>query len=296
MVDGMNAGRIIPVTDIMRRYQALRKMSQAARLKEAEHLIEHPEELAAEFAASVARFASYSNLKDHFYPPGRPEHPVSDELKRTNDLILPLKAQQQVIPVDAADRTMQHDAGPAVTAVPAPSLGADYVDRELLVQRTTSPAAWEDGTHNRGGLRLDVLLADIEDRTPIVGELKMPGDMDPFFALVQGLACAAHLATANQYERMRQHLDLGRFPELADAPRLDVWVLFVDGPDYKPGKRLKGKYMNDLKSAAETLAPRLLAQDTISSSVRRIAGLGMKRDASRHVTAEVRWAWERTGT
>jgi hypothetical protein len=29
--------------------------------------------------------------------------------------------------------------------------------------------------------------------------------------------------------------------------------------------------------------------------VRRIAGLSVKRDASRHVTANVRWAWERAG-
>lgn len=291
----MSAERIIPITDIMRRYQALRKMSQGERLKQAEHLVEHPEELATEFAASVACFASYSNLKDHFYPPTRPERPVSDELKRTNDLVLPLKAQQRVIPSDASDRAIDHDAGAAVTAVTASALGADYVDRELLVQRTTSPAEWEDGTDNRGGLRLDVLLADLKDRTPIVGELKMPGDMDPFFALVQGLACAAHLATANQYERMRRHLDLGRFPELTDKPRLDVWVLFVDSPDYKPGERPKGKYMADLQSAAETLAPRLLAENAVSGPVRRIAGLSMKRDALRHVTAKVGWAWERTG-
>jgi hypothetical protein len=170
----------------------------------------------------------------------------------------------------------------------------DYVDRELLIQRTTSPAEWEDGTHNRGGVRLDVLLAYAANRTPIVGELKLPGDMDPFFALIQALACAAHLATPNQYERMRCHLHRGRLPELSAAPRLDVCVLFVDPPDYDPAQPPKGRYMPDLKTAAETLAPKLVAEDALAETVRRVAGLAMAVDDAGTVSAEVRWAWERS--
>ncbi len=172
----------------------------------------------------------------------------------------------------------------------------DYVDRELLVQRTTSPAQWADGRRNIGGLRLDVLLADSTDRTPIVGELKLPGDMDPFFALVQALACAAHLATSHQYERMRRHLGRGSFPEQITAPPFDIWVLFVNAPGYQSGQPPKGKFMADLQSAAETLAPRLLAQDATRSSLRRIAGLCLKLDdGSDTVTSEVLWAWGRSG-
>ena len=234
----------------MRRYHALRKMPQAERLAEAQRLVEHPEELATEFAAGVAQFAPYSNVADHFYPHERVAGQVDAELKRTNDLVLRLEAAKQVIPTDAPDRLMEHDAGLGVTAVPATRLGFDFVDRELLVQRTTSPAEWEDGRLNRGGVRLDVLLADREDRTPVVAELKLPGDMDPpFFALVQALTCAAHLATANQYERMRRHLHRGNFPDLSGgAPRLDVWVLFVDASGQARRQQPKGKYMDDLKS------------------------------------------------
>jgi hypothetical protein len=139
-----------------------------------------------------------------------------------------------------------------------------------------------------------VLLADAADRTPVVGEFKLPGDMDPFFALVQALACAAHLATPNQYERMRRHLDRVRFPELSGALRLDVCVLFVDPPGYDPAQPPKGRYMADLKAAAETLAPKLLAQDALATTVRRIAGLAMRLDDAGTVSAEVRWAWQRS--
>ena len=295
MVDGMSTTRIIPKTDIMGRYRDLRGMSQAKRLSHARRLVEHPEELATESAASVAHFAPYSNLDEQFYPE-RPERHYSEDFKNTNDVVLRLKEQKQVIPVDAPDRAIGRDAGPTVTAVLASALASTYVDRELLVQRTTSPAKWEDGKRNLGGVRLDVLLADVADRTPIVAELKLPGDMDPFFALVQALACAAHLATPNQYERMRRRPGGGQFPRLDGAPRLDVWVLFVDAADRRAGQPPKGAYMADLEHAAEALAPRLLAEDALTDSIRRIAGLGLRKlDGSDEVAADVRWAWERTG-
>lgn len=291
----MNSSRIIPITPIWDRYLRLRNRSQQARLAEARRLIEYPEELATEFAVSVAHFDSYVNIQDGFYPSKRPNHAFAKELKSTKDLILRLKEQNRIVHTDAPNRLTKHDVGTAVTAVPASSLACDYVDRELLVQRTTSPAQWEDGSRNVGGLRLDLLLADSADRTPVVGELKLPGDMDPFFALIQALACAAHLSTRPQYERMRQHLKHGDFPQLTAAPRLDVWVLFVDPPGYQPGQPQKGRYMADLSRAAETLAPRFLAQDAIGGSVRRIAGVRMKLDRSGTVASEVHWAWGRSG-
>jgi hypothetical protein len=95
---------------------------------------------------------------------------------------------------------------------------------------------------------------------------------------------------------MRRHLHRGRFPALdGGAPRLDVAVLFVDPADHDPSRPPRGRYMADLKAAAEALAPRLLAQDALATSVRRIVGLGMKRDATGTVAAEVRSAWARGG-
>ena len=286
--------RIIPITAIWLRYLALRKMSQEQRLAEARRLVDHPEELATEFAESVARFSSYANLKDPFYPPRRPRT-WSDRIQRTNDVVLRLEAQNGLKPADAPNRVTKHGAGAAVTAVPASRLASDYVARELLVHRTTSPAMWEDGSRNVGGLRLDVLLADSEDATPIVGEVKLPGDTDSFFALVQALACAAHLVTVNQYERMRLHLKAVELPELATDPRVDVWVLSVTPPGSEPGQPRRGKYLADLQSATEALAPLLMAQDGIRRSVRRIADLGVSLDPSGALASEVCWAWGQSG-
>ncbi|MGH2927349.1 MAG: hypothetical protein ACRDL8_04020 [Solirubrobacteraceae bacterium] len=289
----MTAKRIIPITPIMRRYQALRKLPQQQRAAEAVRLVGHPAELADEFVASVAHFTPYNNADEPFYPPERATREFAEDVKRTNDIVLRLDDQQHLVPIDAPGRHNDHDAGPLVHSVPAAQLAMDYLDRELLVQRTTSPAAWEDGTPNRGGVRLDVLLADAADRTPIVGELKLPGDMDPFFALVQALACAAHLATPNQYERLRRHSHRVKLPERSKPPRLDIGVLFLSPPDHDPAQPPRGRYMAELTTAAETLAPKLLAHEALAATVRRIAGLDLHLDDTGAVAAKVRWAWQR---
>ncbi len=69
-------------------------MTQSERLEEAKRLLAHPDELAAEFAASVAAFAAYKNLDEHFYD-SRPKHSYNPhELKRTYDVTLRLEAQR----------------------------------------------------------------------------------------------------------------------------------------------------------------------------------------------------------
>jgi hypothetical protein len=110
--------------------------------------------------------------------------------------------------------------------------------------------------------------------------------MDPFFALVQALAGAAHLATPAQYERMRNHLKRGKFPALSAPPRLDVFTLFVG--------RTEGSNQPDSLQAAQTLPPQLLAHDGLATSIRRIAGISLALDPRDQITAEVLFAWERT--
>ena len=208
---------VIPITPLYLRYRALRRADQAERLRYARDVLANPAWLAEEFVTTVLRFGEYDNADQHFYGK-RDAHKFGRHLEATKDLVLRLEALPSVTPVDAGNRQIGGTGHPDVIDVPASDLAFEYVDRELLLQRTESPANWENGAINRGGIRPDILLADLETRTPIVAELKLPGDMDPFFALVQALAGAAHLATSAQYERMRNHLQRGKFPALS-APR-----------------------------------------------------------------------------
>lgn len=281
---------IIPTTAMMGRYRKLRKQSAAKRLRYAEELLDHPERLAEDFASSVARFRSYGQVDFAFAAPRLTR--AADEMKRSGDIALPLEVQRTLTPTDGPARLDEHDAGAAVTPVPAARLACTFVDRELLVQRTRNPAQWENGRANGGGVRVDVLLADAADRTPIVGEVKLPGDMDPFFALIEALTCTAHLATPNQYERLRRQL---AFPALeALTPRLDVAILHDDRDGTYWTEPPRGRNLAELEAATTALAPRLLAQDGIAASVRRITKLVLARDAHDAITAQVAWAWERS--
>jgi hypothetical protein len=290
----MSAGRRIPVTDILRLYRRLRTAPQRKRLDQAEKFVADPGQLAKCFADSVTKFGPYDNVDHPFYPK-RPKHqPVTSKLQRTNDLVLRLEDVKELEPVPAEGSMAEPPSG--VRPVEADKLAFGYVDRELLVQRTESPAKWSDGRKNGGGTRLDIVLVDVAGpvRVPIVAELKLPGDMDPFFALVQALTCTAHLATRNQYQRMRKHLKRGEFPDLPSEPRLDVFVLMVVPPGQKKSAP-KGKYMPGLHRAAAELAPKLLAEPGIARSVRRIAELGVWLEGPKgrkKVRANVRWAWE----
>jgi hypothetical protein len=257
---------------------------QAQRLAYARQVLDDPVLLADEFVASVQRFSSYENVAENFHP-SRPRHTFGPRLKATKDLVLRLHNSKCIHPVDAPDRVRGGAEHPHVRDVPPGELAFEHVDRELLLHRTRSPAQWDDGKSNRGGIRIDIVLATCTERAPVVAELKLPSDMDPFFALVQALTGAAHLATPAQYARLREHLPNGRFPPSNGRPRLDVYTLFVGTTE--------GSNQPAFRRAAHELPPKLLAHDGLAQSVRRIAGISVGLNPEGEVNADTRFAWER---
>jgi hypothetical protein len=141
-----------------------------------------------------------------------------------------------------------------------------YIDRELLVtqaKKLRSPTSSEVAS-----LRMDLLLASATDGLPIVAELKVtsPGDgrpdKDPFFALIQALACASYLIPPQQMKRLLEH-DRGRRLKIDDG-RVNVYVLTVDEPP-------ASKPWFELRDAAERLSAASISG--LSRWVRTIAFL-----------------------
>lgn len=208
MVAGVSARNPIPRTSIQRYYKRVGDMSYAQRLELADELLCNPSPLVQEFDQSVATFSSYDNPEAFYSNPKRaPKPPESRENIVTTNHVACHLHEQGVLEVDGV-----------------PALNARYVDYEIAPTRTTDRASFDDGGSWRTGLFVDLLLASCQDGTPIVGELKIRADKDPFTALVQVVACAAHLATPHQYERLRQFASAGRFLErdrpMVDAPSL----------------------------------------------------------------------------
>lgn len=98
---------------------------------------------------------------------------------------------------------------------------------------------------------MDLLLASAEDGLPIVCELKVTSleqespDKNPFFALIQALACASYLLPQPQMRRLTRH-DKGRRLKTDDG-RLDIYVLTVREPP-------ASKPWFELRNAAECLS------------------------------------------
>jgi hypothetical protein len=69
-------------------------------------------------------------------------------------------------------------------------------------------------------VRLDLLLAA---EHPIIAEVKLRNDKNPFYALIQALTAAAELATPAQRDRLQRH-----YPQLlakTNDAALDIYII-----------------------------------------------------------------------
>jgi hypothetical protein len=239
----------IPVTPLAQEYRRLLKLSQPQRLKRAEQLIRRPASLAKAFRDSRRQFTSFDHPDEDFYDPVP---------KRTK---LPEKPKGLGSTVEVAAR---------LSGGPKRVLGDDrlsfiYIDRELVPARTKSGAVFADGKSIRSGLRLDLLLANRHDGTPIIGEVKVAQDKDPFFALIQALTHAAYLSTPSQLKRLARVYSKKK---IKVGKKLDVYLLLAQAP-------AAATYWFELREAARRLAARLIDQKAMTDGVRRIAAVDL---------------------
>jgi hypothetical protein len=278
---------VIPATAMYHRYRFLAYTSKEERRAQAEHFADNPRELAKQFGASVRHFEPYNNVAEPFtYAPHAISSPSPGPARDTKEVANRIAALGPVHPYEPATGRQAPAPQAPVTCPGASALGFDYVERELTVTRTTN-GTWEHGLRGASRLDLDLLLASHTDRAPIAAEVKIGDDKDRYYALIQTLASIASLATANQYARIRHHLDqAGKFPEtLETVPRFDLYLLFVDSP-------IRGHVQQRIANAVDTLASRLLTFNQVAWSVRRIVALDV--DSAGGFKAEVRFAYERT--
>lgn len=267
MVAGMSARNPIPRTSIQRYYKRVCNMSYAQRLTLVDSLLDDPSPLVEEFESSVLTFSTYNNPEGFYSNPKRAPKPPGPEgdIVRTHHVAWYLRQQE------------------ALKVVGAPELNARYVDYEIAPTRTTDHAVFsDDGGSWRTGVFIDLLLANCADSTPIVGELKIRADKDPFTALVQVLACVAHVATPHQYERLCQFAPAGRFP-VGDLPLLDGYVLLYRFLEVAQDD------LEQLAEKAEQLSARLLEHPEIARRFRRIACLDLELGEGNELSATKRW-------
>lgn len=206
--------RIVPNNAMRRRYDSLsaQDMNVATRTVACDELLADVSPLVDDFVSAVRawRSSSYDLRGEPFYPPG--SRGVSTQSSGTIMVIDKLKKH---VPISVAS------ASPCSFA---------FVDREI------SPARTPGGTFSDGGKATSTGRGGIDyvARTlaptpiPILGEIKVKGDKDAFYAFVQLLTYLSELCSDAQAARARRHL----FQDTVDcSASWDLHILLADFND-----------------------------------------------------------------
>lgn len=228
--------------------------------------------LAAAFARSIEQLQDYDNRDESFRDPRTKAKTEADVDDAGNTLSVALRLKRQGRLEAPGDESATYR----------------YVEREVVAQRTTGGARFDDprqeladGGAASSAMKVDLLL-EAEDGAPAVGEIKIREDKDPLCALIQVLAAAALLSTEAQRDRLELHHGLR-----ADG-LIDAVILLVQFPGRGP--------MQEARDRAGAIASALIEDPRVNAHLRRIVAFEATADATEKggpLTAEIVFRAER---
>lgn len=278
MVDGVSERPPIPLVELVRHYREFKSKrdanghlvpgpyrSQADRVRLAEGYLDDTEQLVGSFVRSVHAFSCYRNVDESFIGTKRPG---PAEVTGIEEIVNgPTAATYLARALPERKLTIEGLGDYA------------YIDREIVPARTTAGRRAtmanrfddEARTRSTSAIKADLLLRSLPNGRPTIGEVKVStakgDDADPFYALVQALALASQLASANQRSRLHRHYPKEDFAE--EGP-LDVLVLLFLIAESGGGKT----YRAELVKLAGELCARL-DQGLLRPHVERVALVGV---------------------
>lgn len=254
---------MIPVTALRHLYRLLSKTRQESRLELAKEFARKPSIVQALVQESSEHFSYYENPEEGFH-------------RRPLEGLLPDQVASSLVSSHLLGKVVSGSC----TVLNRPGLNFAFVDYEINPHRTTR-SFYENGqSPRRGGM--DLLLANRSDRFPIVGEVKVATDKDPFFALIQALMYSVEMTTDSQRTRLESvYGERLRFP--ASGPFVDLYLVLVGYP--KDATRSK------LLEATDRLGRKLLVpKSSVARLVRRIVCIETPSVEDDEVFFDVRFA------
>lgn len=208
----------IPTTKIRDFYKLLGKFSTEthkailadfSRKENVKHLLEIYKE-------SKKHFSKYCNIEDNF---------VSDSIRK------PIVQKPTINFSGTNDVVCLFERMKVVRIVSNSNLNFTYKNREISTLRTKG-AKFDTLTSGKrsGQGGLDFIGYNINDQIPILGEIKVNGDKNAFFALIQLLTYLSELSTENQINRINKH-NLFKFPskkQLNIETKFYLYIVFAD--------------------------------------------------------------------
>jgi len=144
------------------------------------------------YKKSKEAFFEYQNIDESFLPSNldhRESLPVFEEIDTTSttqDAISVLQKRNPEIHVDDSDYNFK------------------YIQREVPTCRTPK-TEFEAGIKKSGAGGIDFIGFNVNDKLPILGEIKVKSDKNAFYALIQLLMYLSELSTPSQIERIMKN-------------------------------------------------------------------------------------------
>lgn len=233
-------------------------LSQEVRLRQAEELSNHPEQIAEMFEAD----------HEQLDPLDYKMAPFHSGAEDRDDKAFAPKSKTRVV----AQSLITMIGKETVEVAGSPELNFVYLDREIVTARAPGATFRSQNGELRSSRslpKLDLLLANADDGTPIVAELKVGDDRDPFYALIQALAHAAMLSTRNQLDRLHHQYE---HAIAKDSEKVDVYVVLVGSAT--------GSNWSEFDRLARKLASGLLEIGSFSSRVRNVEQVKLSVEGS----------------
>lgn len=124
----------------------------------------------------------------------------------------------------------------------------EYIQREVPTSRTPKTKS-EAGIKESGAGGIDFIGFNRNNHLPILGEIKVKGDQNSFYALIQLLRYLSELSTPNQIKRINRHKLFGDIPDITDEKCFYLYILLIN-------TNLTGK-KKEILSKTQTLAAHL---------------------------------------
>lgn len=197
-------------------YKAMQCFDTETRILAAKRFLKkgHQGILADWFCGDVVSLESYySNVEQDFLG--------ADSTEKRKDIATSTPVTTEQIVHLLAERT-QRCKGVLVEGLP--DYRFSYCNREIPPLRTAGRGLPYSG---RGGLDyVGYRESNGQPRTPVIGEIKLDADADPFYAFIQLLAYLSTLITTAQIERANRWELFGG--PIGEQPAFDLHILLVD--------------------------------------------------------------------
>jgi hypothetical protein len=229
--------KIIPITKLRNFYKSLAELRLSTKTQlnivEDFNRKENYKQLISWYKESKNHFAEYKNIDDPFLPNNL------DHRRKVPNNVKPISSTQGVIAVfhERNREIVVDDSG----------YNFKYIQREVPTYRTTNTKSEVGRKSGSGGI--DFIGYNCKNFLPILGEIKVKSDQNPFYALIQLLTYLSELSTTNQIKRINKYKLLGDIPDLTDETSFYLYILLV----FEQLGDKKNELLNKTRDLAEKL-------------------------------------------